>query len=69
MKTSQYFCKTVHSDEEVEKYLNDLIYLHEFSLISVDALPLGNGILIIAHVSVTIQSIDPLQKEASPAAI
>jgi hypothetical protein len=68
MKTSQYFCKTVHSDKEVEKYLNDLIYLHECSLISVDALPLGNKILIISHVRVTIEALDPLTEKAAQTA-
>lgn len=70
MKSSHYFCKTVSTDKEVETYLNDLVYLHEFDLIDVAAIPLGDKILVIAHVKVTIQSIDPLiEQEASPAAV
>lgn len=63
MKSSHYFCKTVDTDKEVETYLNDLVFLHEFDLVRVDAIPLGEKILIIALVKVTIQSIDPLATE------
>lgn len=68
MKTTQYICKTVKTDKEAEKYLNDLVYLHECSLIDVQAFPIGNSILLIALVRVTIQSLDPLADKAAQTA-